>query len=151
MLTGAYHIDHFLPHAHHPHLTLDYDNLLYCCNACNLAKGDDSVPNPENAFIDATVNVYENGSIEATTSEAKRIIRQLGLDSLDYNDFRMHFIGIIQLANQYDSDLYASLMGYPDPLPNLAAKKPATNSRIAGIQQSCLAKRERGELPNVYV
>lgn len=37
---GEFAIDHFLPVAFRPDLATDYDNLLYVCTGCNLAKGD---------------------------------------------------------------------------------------------------------------
>src|SRR6202040_42798 len=38
-LKGVYALDHFLPIASRPDLTLEYDNLLYGCVSCNLSKG----------------------------------------------------------------------------------------------------------------
>ena len=43
---GGFAIDHFLSVAHHPAHVTDYDNLLYACLTCNMAKGARLVPNP---------------------------------------------------------------------------------------------------------
>lgn len=59
--------------------------------------------------------------------------------------------GIINLAEQYDHRLYRELLGFPDDLPDLARLRPPEgNRRPEGIQESCFAQRERGELPSTY-
>lgn len=151
LLKGGYHIDHFCPKAIYPELTLDYDNLLYCCSTCNLAKGDAEIPNPEWEFTEPTVDVYENGAIKGHTPEARKIIRVLGLDSPEYVEYRLKLIGIIELTAASNVDLYNDLMRYPQQLPNLETKKAPANSKPDGINQSCFALRSRGELPDVYV
>jgi hypothetical protein len=35
-----YHVDHFRPKKHFPHLVLTYANLYYACGLCNTFKGD---------------------------------------------------------------------------------------------------------------
>ena len=40
---GDYHIDHFAPQAAFLHLANDYNNLIYSCPTCNMAKGRDWV------------------------------------------------------------------------------------------------------------
>jgi len=58
---------------------------------------------------------------------------------------------IFDLAERYDRRLYNQLLGFPDNLPDLARlRPPGGNSRPAGIRESSLAKRERGELPPTY-
>src|SRR5258708_31234823 len=37
-------IDHYEPRNARPDLLLDYSNLMYCCDECNLRKGDRSPP-----------------------------------------------------------------------------------------------------------
>lgn len=37
----VYHIDHFAPHSKFKEKLTDYDNLIYSCSYCNLAKSDD--------------------------------------------------------------------------------------------------------------
>lgn len=46
--TRTFHIDHFSPKSHYPHLTTDYSNLVYACSYVNILKSDDL---PEN-YID---------------------------------------------------------------------------------------------------
>ena len=47
--------------------------------------------------------------------------------------------------------LIRELMGYPLDLPNLANCRVPENTRPEGIDDSYFARRERGELPQVYV
>ena len=79
------------------------------------------------------------------------MVRKLGLDEADYTEFRLLWINIIALAEQYDPNLYAQLMGYPAVLPDLAAlQPPGGNSRPEGVKESCFARRQAGTLPRTY-
>jgi hypothetical protein len=147
---GSFHIDHFSPQAIDTRKLLEYDNLVYGCATCNLAKKKAVIPNPEIALVSPVVSVREDGTIQGLTPESQRIIRKLKLDSADYNEFRMLFIGIVQMAAKFDTDLFLSLMGYPDDLPDLAAKRPRSNSKPHGVRQSCFARRGRNELSSTY-
>jgi hypothetical protein len=136
-----------------PTLETDYDNLLYACFTCNIAKGDRALPDPLAVLTSALVRVELDGTIHAdANSEAARLIELLGLDSRESTEFRKLWIDIVALARQ-QPDLYQRLMGYPDDLPDLrrrSRRPPAGNSRPAGVEQSALARRERGELPPYY-
>ena len=88
--------------------------------------------------------------MEGISSEAAKLIRVLGLDDAEYREFRMLLIGIIQLAVEHDSAHFTNLMKYPDNLPNLASLRPPQNSRPDGIVKSFRARRDRGELPDIY-
>ncbi|ATH70838.1 HNH endonuclease [Bacillus altitudinis] len=44
----VYHIDHFAPKSKFPHLENEYENLVYACPFCNLAKGNDWLSDSEN-------------------------------------------------------------------------------------------------------
>ncbi len=147
---GLYALDHFLPQAHFPKKALDYENLLYACVTCNSAKGDQVVPNPCESMLQGRVFVYEDGSVHATETETRRLIRKLGLDDPEYCEFRRLWIGIIALSREYKPELYRRLMGFPDELPNLSTLRPSDNSKPEGVEQSCYARRARGELPETY-
>jgi len=148
---GVYAIDHFLPVAHHPTRGTDYDNLLNACATCNAAKGDREVPDPLRVLTSSAVRVAEDGTIHAADPEAARLIELLGLDSPQSTEFRMLWIGIAALAARHEPELYRRLMGYPDDLPDLRRlQPPAGNSRPEGVENSALARRERGELPACY-
>jgi hypothetical protein len=151
LVGGTFNIDHFVAVAIDPGLENEYDNLLYACVSCNLAKGARSVPNPLTALTAAVVRVNADGTIQADdNSEAARLIELLGLDSQEYTKLRKLWIDIVALARQKRQELYQRLVGYPDDLPNLRRRKPPGNSRPAGVDQSAFARHQRGELPSSY-
>lgn len=150
ILRRAFELDHFVAQADDPDLTLDYDNLLYACASCNAVKGKLKVPNPCECLLQGQVTVQEDGSITATTSNARKLITLLDLDAPDYRELRRLMIGILQLANVHDPELYQLLLSYPDDLPNLALLRPPGNVRPQGLEQSHFARRERDELPATY-
>jgi hypothetical protein len=100
------------------------------------------------------VTIHEDGSIEGHTDEALRTIRILGLDSPEHVAWRRQIIEIIELAwasgKTGESDIYRTMMGYPNDLPDLSKSSPRSNSRPEGIHESAFARRQRGELPDVY-
>lgn len=51
-------VEHFLPHAHHPALKFEWENLFYSCKRCNRIKGDnyEYILNP----CDTTHNIFRN-------------------------------------------------------------------------------------------
>ncbi len=124
---GGWHIDHWHSQVGSPQKVVDYDNLVYSCVACNLAKGRRPVPNPCECLLAGNVEVNELGAIKGLTKEAKRTIRILGLDSPEDTEFRYQLIGIYQLR-EADYQLFLQWMGYPDNLPDLS-KKRCSNSR----------------------
>ena len=150
LVRASYNLDHFRPQAHHPRAALDYDNLLYACISCNSAKRDLLVPNPCDCMLYGQVLVHEDGHIEATTPDAKRLIRVLGLDDSEYCEFRQLWIGIATMARESEPALLQRLMRYPNNLPDLSKLRPPANLRPQGIQESYQARRNRGELPDIY-
>jgi hypothetical protein len=151
LVRGIFGVEHFQPIAQYPELGNDYDNLLYACTSCNLAKADIVVPDPLQVFLAAVLYVAENGFLRTTSPEAERLIELLGLNSDEYVEFRMLWLGIIALAKKYDRDLYIQLMGYPKNLPDLRRlNPPGGNARSGGIPDCHHAMRRRGELPETY-
>lgn len=147
---GTYSLDHFLPQAHHRELSLEYGNLIYACHTCNSAKRDLLIPDPCDCMLEGQVLVHEDGNIQATTQDAEKLIRLLGLDSPEYCEFRRLWIDIIALAGRKKPDLFKRLMQYPDNLPDLQRLRPPKNTRPQGIHNSYLARREKGVLPETY-
>ena len=147
----AFDLDHFVPVARAPSRRHDYDNLLYACATCNAAKGAAAMPDPCVALVDRFVRVNEDGSIVGLTANARRLIRQLGLDGPESTEFRRMWIDILALAYRYDRDLYVRLRSYPNDLPDLSKlHPPGGNDRPDGIANSHFARRKQGELPTTY-
>jgi hypothetical protein len=148
---GGFAVEHFLPVSRSPSSALEYDNLLYACTACNLAKAAKLVPDPTATLVASAIHVDAEGQLTAQSEEAFEVVRALGLDDPRYVRFRKRWLRIIELAQLHDPRLAVDLLGYPEDLPDLARlRPPGGNSRSQGIEQSCHALRERGELAEVY-
>lgn len=147
---GSWHIDHFVPQGSHPQRRLDYENLLYVCNSCNLNKTNKIVPDPCEIAFGPCLKVHEDGTIIALDENGERIIEQLGLDNEDYTRSRCLIIATLQSLAIHDRQTYILWMRYPDDLPDLSRLRPPGNRRPDGINDSCYARRTRGELLEVY-
>ena len=148
---STFHVEHSVPVSVDPSRKLEYDNLLYACHACNLRKSDQLLPDPATALTIDNVRVYPDGTLAGLTSDADKVIRLLCLNSPKQIRWRRTWIRIIELAEESDPDLLRELMGYPADLPNLRRSRAPENTRPDGIDDSCFARRERGELPDVYL
>ena len=149
-VTGEFDLDHLTPQAQRPDQTAAYDNLFYACRTCNLRKGNQIISDPGAALTSDDVRVYPDGSLVGMSDSAARIIRLLCLNSAALTRWRRTWLRIIELVEAGDPELYNQLMEYPLDLPNLANNRSPGNSRPEGIDNSFFARRERGELPDVY-
>jgi hypothetical protein len=148
---GMFHLDHFLPVAHHPERILTYENLLYACATCNAAKSDHPIPDPCRFLLSGDVTIREDGVMEARTRDARRIVRVLGLDDEKTTEFRMLWIGIVALAKEHNAPLHRWLMGFPDDLPDLnGLMPPGGNTQPEGVERSYYARRQCGNLAETY-
>lgn len=91
----VYHIDHFAPREKFPHLSDNYNNLVYACPYCNIAKSDDWISDDcnisivnEEGYIDPCNEQYELifyrdelGNIKACHKVGEYIHRQLKFNS----------------------------------------------------------------------
>jgi hypothetical protein len=146
---GEFDVEHFQPQVNRPELGLTYDNLLYACHTCNLLKGKKALPDPSQVLTAEAARVNPDGSIEGRSPDARRLIAILGLDSDSYRRWRSVWMRNVELAEAYDQDHVRRMMGFPDDLPRLD-QSPPVNTRPEGVQQSWYAKRQWGELPEVY-
>ena len=130
------HIDHFLPTSQFPELELTYDNLLYACARCNLAKSSRVIPDPCEVLLADVVTILADGMLVGANSPAKHLIVQMGLNSPEMIYFRRIWIEIIAMAKRANPGLYVQLIGFPDDLPELrtrswsARKSSMTANRI---------------------
>lgn len=90
---STFHIDHFAPKSKFPALALDYDNLVYSCRFCNVAKSNKWVMGDhltshdgERGFIDPCKGDYDEhiyrdikGMILPKTKLGAYIIQELNL------------------------------------------------------------------------
>lgn len=98
-----------------------------------------------------SLRVYPDGTIVGLTTDAAKIVRVLCLNSRRLKQWRRTWIRIIELAADRDRDLLKTLLGFPDDLPNLKQCRAPRNTRPEGIADSWLARRERGQLPEMFL
>ena len=124
-VTGEFEVEHFRPQVNSPELGLTYDNLLYACHPCNLLKGVKELPDPSQVLTAETVRVNPDGSVEAQSPDAIRLIAILGLDSDSYRHWRTIWVRIVALAETYDQQLFRRLMGFPTICQRWIIRRPS--------------------------
>ena len=149
-LAASFEIDHFQPASLHPDKSLDYENLLYSCRACNAVKRQLRVPNPLKVLLSESVIVNEVGQLEVRNREARRLIELMDLNRPAYSERRRFILRMVRTAERHDRLLYRMLLGFPNDLPDLTRLRPASNSKPKGIEQSFHARRSRRVLPEIY-
>ena len=149
-VTGEFDLDHFAPQALNAERSTEYENLFYACHPCNLRKGPRELPDASSEFTREALRLYPNGEPEGLTTGAKSLIRALCLNSPKLVRWRQCWLRIVALAEEHDPGLFADLMGYPDDLPDLSKLSAPSNSKPEGVGEGYFARRERGELPEVY-
>lgn len=151
LLLGNWDIDHFEPQSRAPDKSLDYENLLYVCRTCNLNKSDSLVVDPCGVALGELMQVDADGMITSLNDEGELLIQVLRLNNADYTNFRRRMLSILAAVEQQEPETFVALMGYPDELPALRLLNPPSgNSRPEGIENSCLVRREKGDLPEIY-
>lgn len=143
-------IDHFAPQYNNPQRKLDYENLLYTCRTCNSAKGSQIVPDPCNTAFGECIEVQEDGTVSALSANGEKLIDRLRLDNEDHTRFRYLMINTLRSLARHNRKIYILWMRYPDALPDLSKLRPCGNTKPEGINDSCYARRVRGELPETY-
>ncbi len=148
--TGEYDLDHFNPRSVMPEHRVDYLNLVYSCRRCNIVKRDQRIDDPVVVLTGETVTVLPDGTLASGDPQSWRLIRQLDLNSPAARKWRVMWMRLTALARERDPDLYRLLVGYPESLPDLGRLRPPVNRKPEGVHFSCLARRQRGELPAEY-
>jgi hypothetical protein len=150
-VSGAYDIDHFQPVSVTAARDAEYDNLLYACARCNLAKRDQEVPDPTAHCTTDELRVHADGRMEGLTPAAKKLVAKLDLDSPPARQWRLIWIRNVELSRDFDRAQYDRLLGFPDDLPDLSRlRPPGGNTRPAGIEESYFARRQHNQLPATY-
>lgn len=151
LVRGMWDIDHFVPQHSHPQRKLEYENLLYACHTCNSTKSDQIVPDPCEIAFGECVEIHEDGTIEALNENGETLIAALRLNREKATNFRRLIIDALRsFVTHNETQLYIRFMRYPEDLPDLSRKTPPGNMKPEGINDSCYARRMRGELPEIY-
>lgn len=145
-----WHVNHLRSRTDAPELTLDYDNLFYLCATCNGNKSAAVVSDPCKVPLGKCIRVAGDGSISARNRTGRLLIRTLRLDNDDYTRMRGLIIGILRTLYVNGWVHFASMMSFPNDLPDLASLRPAGNTRPAGVEKSFHSLRAKGECPTLY-
>jgi hypothetical protein len=150
----SFSVEHIHPTSIAPRGLTDYDTLVYACCQCNAARGAILLPVEPTAGMRHHMEVSSDGTIRGLTPEGKEMIRICRRDRPNLLAFRRLILDVLRLLDRKRdreaAELRRRYLGYPANLPDLSKLKPGGNSRPEGIQQSAFARRERGELPEVY-
>tara|TARA_R100000789_G_C3018623_1_gene152996 strand:- start:332 stop:793 length:462 start_codon:yes stop_codon:yes gene_type:complete len=149
-VTCEFELDHFEPQSLAPDRKLDYFNLVYACRRCNSVKLDQPIDDPLSMLSSDIVAVLPDGALVSHAPDVNRLIQKIDLNSPILQRWRVMWMRIVDLAKERDSTLFRQLMEFPDELPNLGRLRPPSNSRQEGIEVSWYAKRQRGQLPEIY-
>lgn len=148
---STFHLDHVLPQVIRPEKSLDYDNLVYSCANCNLAKGAETLPfGPDEVAFGQALRVEDDGRIVALTPVGESLRDVFLLDDEKNTKYRARWVRMLKHLFETNRELYREFMGFPDDLPDLSARRPTSNTRPDGVAQSWYAKRARSELPSTY-
>ncbi len=148
---GEFDLDHFEPVACSPEASLEYDNLVYSCHTCNLRKGKRQVPDPARALLESAVRVHLDGRLSGLTDDAHRVIMVMGLNSANLVRRRLTWMRIIDICQKNDPKVFASLMSYPEDIPDLSVLTPPNNTRPEGVERSYFAMRAEGTLSDGFI
>jgi hypothetical protein len=153
--TSGFEIDHLIPVSERPDLKCEYDNLLYVCRRCNNLKTDLHVPDPCSIAYGDCVRVNKDGSVKALNANGRVLVSILRLDRPERVEQRRMIIEVLGVLSEAegtaDRRRLCEWLGFPSDLDDLRRlKPPMTNRRPEGIEESYFARRERGELPEIY-
>jgi hypothetical protein len=112
------------------------------------------LPDPSAVGYAALLRVAQSGEVEGLTPAGQEMVARLGLNHRRLREFRRRMLEqlhrIVRTSRGRQADL-RGWFGYPDDLPDLVTlRPPGGNERPAGIAQSHLERRARGELPETY-
>jgi hypothetical protein len=148
-------VEHVRPTSLAPEDLTDYHTLVYACCQCNAARRAILLPLNPTAGLRQHLEVSADGTIRGLTPAGEDFIRICRLDRPNLVAFRRLLLDVLRvLGRKRDreaAELRRRYLGYQANLPDLSTlKPPGGNSRPDGIEQSAFARRERGELPEVY-
>ena len=148
-------VEHVRPTSLVPEGLTDYGTLVYACCQCNAARGALPLPLDPTAGLRRHLELLADGTIRGLTPAGEDFIRICRLDRPNLVAFRRLILDVLRMLGRKRgreaAELRRRYLGYPANLPDLSVlKPPGGNSRPEGIEQSAFARRERGELAEVY-
>ena len=153
----SFSVDHFAARSTDPALAGDYDNLVYACTRCNSNKQAGPVPlDPARVAFADHLAVTADGRLVGQTTDEADLVDVLRLNESPALDNRREALLLLRLEREQPDNpvvhaLFVAAFGYPADLPDLGRlRPPGGNARPEGVAGSHYARREKGELPEVY-
>jgi hypothetical protein len=149
-------IDHVIPQSEAEAFICDYGNLVYACVRCNSARQDVPVLNPRMDGMGRHLRVEGGGTVRSLTEEGKFLIQLLHLNGESAVKERYRILRILERyqqnpANQTAKIDFLEAFGYPEDMPDLRSLRPPGGNSCQGSAQDCFrARKERGELSEIY-
>ena len=149
-------VDHVQPLSSAGELELDYENLVYACNACNSTRRDVSHPiDPATEPSGRHLQAQADGTIQALSEAGGVVIEFCRLNRPLLVAARRRILSLLaalQASDHPDAlEAVRELLAFPADLPDLSSlRPPGGNARPEGIAESFCEQRRRGELPEVY-
>lgn len=151
-------VDHIVPRRQAPLLAGDYTNLVYACNRCNAYKGDNALGVDLHMLrLSEHLEVCEDGTLKVVekSNVGLLLLRVLNLNAPDMVAFRSRLVRlkrtILGLSGEERMSLLRDLFGFPESMPDLAARRPPDGNQNAGSERiSFFAQRVRGRLSTLY-
>ncbi|WP_146401561.1 hypothetical protein [Planctomycetes bacterium CA13] len=109
------------------------------------------MPDPTQVLLEPSIRVHLDGRLSGLTDDARRTVAVLGLNSPNLVRWRLTWMRIIDICQKNDPELFASLMGYPDEMPDLSILTPPGNTHPEGIERSYYAQRAGGRLSDGFI
>lgn len=149
--TNIWVIDHLISQDEAPELECEYGNLVFACQFCNSQKLTNRVPDPCRVAYGKCLRVELDGRVTALNKQGTRLVEIIRLNHPRFIQERLKTLRLSKVLAEHDPAELQRLMAFPADLPDLSALKPPKgNSRVNSILESCLARRDRGDLAKTY-
>jgi hypothetical protein len=155
---AVFSVDHVVPQSENPGLVCVYENLVYACVRCNSARQDVQILDPTQVGMGRHLRVEPDGTVVGLTEDGLFLLDLLHLNRGSAPAERRRILRILDRREKYPDDEgmradFRESFGYPEDLPDLRypALKPPGGNRLEASTRHCFrARRERGELEDIY-
>jgi hypothetical protein len=153
---AVFSVDHVVPQVEDATIVCVYGNLVYACLRCNSARQDVPTLDPTAEGMGRHLRVEADGTVTGLNDEGKFLIELLHLNAGSAPLERRRILRILRRRQRYpgDKDVEADFreaFGYPEDLPDLRTLRPPEGNPLDANEKQCFyARRERGELPEIY-
>jgi hypothetical protein len=153
---ASFSVDHIVAQSEDSTLVCVYLNLVYACLRCNSLRQNLRVLDPTLEGLGRHLRVEPDGTVSRLTDEGRYLIELLWLNAGSAVAERRRILRLLILQRKYpdDPDLeedFRAAFAYPEKLPDLRQLKPPEGNELEANAEQCFyARRERGELPEVY-